>query len=132
MQLAKELRNTGDFYSGLRPSAQVLRQFIRRLDKDKVVSFYERFVKSVRHFKRFGKIVVAIDATIIEVFGNYEDAEWLYDHDQNKYVRGYKLYFSSDADSDCKWARVTIRRSLVSNRPPAEREALRSPPEGGM
>ena len=96
-QLAKELRNGGDFYSGLRPSAQVLRQFINRLDKDKVVMFYERFVKSVRRFKGFGKIVVSLDATIIEVFGDYEDAEWLYDHDQHKYVRGYKLYLLFDA-----------------------------------
>ena len=96
-QLAKELRNSGDFYSGLRPSAQVLRQFVTSLDKDKVVMFYERFVKSVRSFKGFGKIVVSLDATIIEVFGKYEDAQWLYDHDRNKYVRGYKLYLVFDA-----------------------------------
>jgi hypothetical protein len=95
-QLAKEFRNTGDFYSGLRPSAQVLRQFITRLDKDKVVMFYEHFVSSVRRVNGFGKVVVAIDATIIEVFGDYEDAEWVYDHDQHKSVRGYKLYLVFD------------------------------------
>ncbi len=90
-QLAKDVRNSGDYFSGLRPSAHVLRQFVSRLDKDKVVAFYERFVSSMRRMKHFGKTVVAIDATIIEVFGDYEDAQWVYDHDQQKYVRGYKL-----------------------------------------
>ena len=96
-QLAKNLRNSGDAYSGLRPSGQVLRHFISRLEKDKVVAFYTRFIKSVRRIKGFGKIVVSIDATIIEVFGDYEDAEWVYDHDQHKSVRGYKLYLLFDA-----------------------------------
>ncbi len=95
-QLAKEFRNSGDFFSGLRPSAQVLRKFVTSLDKDKVVSFYERFVRSVRHFKRFSKIMIAVDATIIEVFGDYEDAKRIYDHDQSKYVKGYKLYLLFD------------------------------------
>lgn len=95
-QLAKEVRNTGDYFSGLRPSAPVLRQFVSRLEKDKVIAFYERFILSLRRVKRVGKTVVALDATILEIFGDYENAQWVYDHDQQKYVRGYKLYLVFD------------------------------------
>ncbi len=95
-QLAKEVKNNGAFHEGLSPSSQVLGQFVDKLDKDKIVSFYERFVQSVRKFKKLSKVVIAIDATIIEIFGDYEGAEWVWDHDLNKYVRGYKLYLAFD------------------------------------
>ncbi len=87
-QLATPLRNRPDESSALRPSAQVLRHGVCQLDKDKVVLFYERFVTHVRRVKGFGKIVVSLDATLLDVFATYDDAEWLYDHDQHTFVRG--------------------------------------------
>ncbi len=96
-QLAKKLRHRGDAHSGLRPSAQVLRHVVSQLDNDTLVNVYERFVTRVRRVKGCGKIVVSIDATILEVFGEDEDAEWVYDHDQHTSVRGYTLSLLFDA-----------------------------------
>ncbi len=51
-------------------TAQMLRHVVSQLEKDTVVSFYERFITRVRRVTRCGKIVVSVDATILEVFGD--------------------------------------------------------------
>lgn len=95
-QLARELRNAEEPFEGINPSPQVIRQFIDKLDKDKVVSFYERFIKAIRDYKKLSSVVIAIDATVIEIYGDYENADYVYDHAQGKTVKGYKLYLIFD------------------------------------
>ena len=90
------MRKSGDCYSGLRPSVQVLRQLITRLDKEKGVLLSERCVTRVRRVTGFGKIGVSLDATSIDVFGEYEDVEWVSAHDPHTSVRGDKLSLRFD------------------------------------
>jgi hypothetical protein len=72
------------------PASQTLTNFLLKLDLDQLVVLHQKEMGKVHKGKR--RIVVAIDAVLIELFGRYEDADWHWDHKEHRALFGYKLH----------------------------------------
>ncbi|OGO40401.1 MAG: hypothetical protein A2Z03_05200 [Chloroflexi bacterium RBG_16_56_8] len=77
------------------PVGQTLRNFLRKLDPDRVVGLYQRLsrraLRSRLHAKgRRTRLIGAVDATLLELFGKLEGQEKLFDHVTNQTITGYK------------------------------------------
>ena len=86
------------------PVGQTLRNFLRKLDPDRVVGLYQRLsrraLRSRLHAKgRRTRLIGAVDATLLELFGKFEGQEKLFDHVTNQTITGYKLYVLFEVDS---------------------------------
>jgi hypothetical protein len=86
------------------PVSQTLRNFLQKLDPDRVIVLYQhlsrRALRSHLHVKgRRTRFIGAVDATLLELFGQFEGQEKLFDHVTNQTITGYKLYVLFEVDS---------------------------------
>ena len=73
------------------PVSQTLTNFLLKLDLDKLVLLYQNEVRRSHRGKK--KIVVAVDAVLLELFGKqYEGASWHWDAKENRAIFGYKMH----------------------------------------
>jgi hypothetical protein len=72
------------------PVSQTLTNFLLKLGLDQLVVLHQKEIGKTHKGKR--RIVVAIDAVLIELFGQYEGADWHWDHKEHRALFGYKLH----------------------------------------
>jgi hypothetical protein len=90
--LATELRNeqwAGMFARRIAPVSQTFANFLAKLQVGSLVQVQEQQVRRAHRHRKWSS--VAIDACILELFGDYEGARGLWDHVTNRKVKGYKL-----------------------------------------
>lgn len=90
--LATELRNehwAGMLERRIAPVSQTLANFLSNLKVGCLVMVQEKQVRRAHRDKKW--LAVAIDACILELFGDYEGTRRLWDHVTNQKVNGYKL-----------------------------------------
>jgi hypothetical protein len=98
--LAEDLRN--DYWAPSRapvisPVSQTVRNFLAKLDPERVIGVYEaqarRALRPLLRAKgRRTRLTVAVDATLLRLFGDFAGQEALFDHVTQQHIRGYKLY----------------------------------------
>jgi hypothetical protein len=91
--LEAKLRNRmwcGQAQGVVAPVSQTLTHFLLKLGLEQLVLLHQKEVGKAHQGKR--RIVVAIDAVLIELFGQYEGADWHWDHTQHRALFGYKLH----------------------------------------
>jgi hypothetical protein len=98
--LAEDLRN--DYWPPsseqvISPVSQTVRNFLAKLDPERVIVVQQdqarRALRPVLRAKgRRTRLTVAVDATLLRLFGAFEDQEALFDHVTQQHIRGYKLY----------------------------------------
>jgi len=79
------------------PVSQTLRNFLTKLHPDQVILLFEAQARralrsSLRVKGRRTRLTVAVDATLLQLFGAFEQAEGLFDHVTPQGIQGYKLY----------------------------------------
>jgi hypothetical protein len=98
--LAEELR-TGYWTPGadqtITPVSQTMRNFLAKLIPEQVILVQEAQARRTlnRLLKTKGwrtRLRVAVDATLLRLFGRFEDMERLFDHVTQQSIMGYKLY----------------------------------------
>ncbi len=73
------------------PVSQTLLNFLLKLDLNKLMVLYQDELRRSHRGKK--KIVVAIDAVLLELFGKkYEGANWHWDHKESRAIFGYKMH----------------------------------------
>ena len=73
------------------PVSQTLTNFLLKLDLNKLIVLYQDEVRRGHRGKK--KIVVAIDAVLLELFGKkYAGAHWHWDHKESRTIFGYKMH----------------------------------------
>lgn len=90
--LATELRNerwAGMLDRRIAPVSQTFANFLSKLQVGCLVLVQEKQVQRAHRNRKW--FSVAIDACILELFGDYEGARRLWDHVTNQKVQGYKL-----------------------------------------
>jgi hypothetical protein len=86
------------------PVSQTLRNFLAKLQPEQVILLFEaqarRTLRPALQAKgRRTRLTVAVDATLLQLFGEFEDAERLFDHVTQQGIQGYKLYVILDVAS---------------------------------
>lgn len=98
--LSGELRN-GYWAPGsevvVAPVSQTMRNFLQKLDPDRVIMLHGRLARRALRSRlqvkgRRTRLIGAVDATLLELFGQFEGQEKLFDHVTNQVITGYKLY----------------------------------------
>lgn len=97
-QLSKDHKNDVDKNDKIiiTPTRITLSDEIKKLDADKLEALSIRLMKKIRRLCGHTRTVIGIDSSILEVYGNYEDADKVYDHHANKKVKAYKLFIALD------------------------------------
>jgi len=91
--LEAKLRNrlwSGQERGAIAPVSQTLTNFLRKLDLDKLVVIWQRAVKRSHRGKK--RMVVAVDAVLLELFGRHEGANWHWDAKEHRAIFGYKMH----------------------------------------
>ncbi len=93
------------------PTSQTLRNFLQELDPERVIVLQQRLARrALRHRLcikgRRTRLIGAVDATLLELFGQFESQERLFDHTTNQVITGYKLYVLFEVESRCPLAFV--------------------------
>lgn len=94
--LVKAQGNQADPEIGLIPSRVPLQKFVQGLEPGKISVLVEQTVQQIRRWRKHGQTRVAIDSTILPIYGDYPEAELVYDHSLKSYVTGFKLYLAFD------------------------------------
>ena len=86
------------------PVSQTLRNFLQKLDPDRVIVLYKKLARRALRPRlkakgRRTRLIGAVDATLLELFGHFEGQEKLFDHVTNQTITGYKLYVLFEVDS---------------------------------
>ena len=91
--LDAKLRNrlwSGQERGAVAPVSQTLTNFLLKLGLNRLVVLYQEEVRKVHRGKK--RIVVAVDAVLIELFGDYEGADWHWDAKEHRAIFGYKMH----------------------------------------
>lgn len=99
--LESKLRNElwrGSGENVVAPVSQTLINFLLKLDLNKLVVLYEDEVRQAHRGKKH--IVVAIDAVLLELFGQYEGADWHYNDKEDRAIFGYKMHVIFSVTTD--------------------------------
>jgi hypothetical protein len=72
------------------PVSQTLTNFLLKLDLGQLVVLYQQGIHKAHKGKK--RIVIAVDAALIELFGHYENADWHWNHKEHRAIFGYKLH----------------------------------------
>lgn len=86
------------------PVSQTLRNFLQKLDPQRVIVLQQRLARRalrgrLRVKGRRTRLIGAVDATLLELFGQFEGQERLFDHTSNQAITGYKLYVLFEVES---------------------------------
>ena len=89
---------------GVSPVSQTLRHFLAKLNPEQVILLHEKLARRAlrRQLRAKGprtRLTVAVDATLLPLFGVFEQAESLFDHVTQRGIQGYKLYVILDVAS---------------------------------
>ena len=91
--LEAKLRNrlwSGQERDAVAPASQTITNFLLKLDLNRLIALHQGEIhKSHRGKKR---IVVAVDAVLIELFGHHEGANWHWNDHEHRAILGYKLH----------------------------------------
>ena len=98
--LAEELRNQAwreQDEMGVAPCSQTFRNFLAQLEPDRLIALQEQQARRALRPKCRTKgartrLAVAVDATLLQLFGKFEGQERLFDHVTQQSILGYKLY----------------------------------------
>ncbi len=91
--LEAKLRNqlwSGQERDAVAPVSQTITNFLLKLDLDRLFVLYQKEVRKSHRGKK--RIVVAVDAVLIELFGHHEGADWHWDSHEHRAIFGYKLH----------------------------------------
>lgn len=91
--LEAKLRNrlwSGQRRSAVAPVSQTLTNFLLKLDLARLMVLHQEEVRKSHRGKK--RIVVAIDAVLIELFGHHEGADWHWNDKEHRAIFGYKLH----------------------------------------
>jgi hypothetical protein len=91
--LEAKLRNhlwKGQEQGAVAPVSQTLTHFLLELDLDRLVVLYQEEMRKSHRGKK--RMVVAVDAVLIELFGDYEGADWHWDSKDHRAIFGYKMH----------------------------------------
>jgi hypothetical protein len=91
--LEAKLRNrlwSGQARDAVAPVSQTLTNFLLKLDLKRLIVLQQKEIRKLHRGKQ--RIVVAVDAVLIELFGRYEGADWHWDNKQHRAIFGYKLH----------------------------------------
>jgi len=78
------------------PTRITLSDEIKQWDADKLEALSIRLMNRIRRLCGHSKTLIGIDSSILEVYGNYEQADKVYDHHTNKKIKAYKLFIALD------------------------------------
>jgi hypothetical protein len=86
------------------PVSQTLRNFLAKLKPEQVILLFEAQARRAlrRQLQAKGRrtrLTVAVDATLLPLFGAFEQAESLFDHVTQRGIQGYKLYVILEVQS---------------------------------
>jgi hypothetical protein len=86
------------------PVSQTMRNFLQKLDPDRVIVLHGRLARHALRSRlqvkgRRTRLIGAVDATLLELFGQFEGQEKLFDHVTNQVIKGYKLYVLFEVES---------------------------------
>jgi hypothetical protein len=91
--LEAKLRNrlwSGKERDAVAPVSQTMTNFLSKLDLDRLIVLHQGKVRKSHRGKK--RIVVAVDAVLIELFGHHEGANWHWDDHEHRAIFGYKLH----------------------------------------
>ena len=91
--LEAKLRNrlwSGQERHAVAPVSQTLVNFLLKLDLDELVVIWRRTVKRSHRGKK--RMVIAVDAVLLELFGDHEGADWHWDAKEHRAIFGYKMH----------------------------------------
>jgi hypothetical protein len=91
--LEAKLRNrlwSGKERDAVAPVSQTITNFLLKLDLDRLLVLYQKEVRKSHRGKK--RIVVAVDAVLIELFGHHEGADWHWNNHEHGAIFGYKLH----------------------------------------
>lgn len=91
--LEAKLRNrlwSGKERDAVAPVSQTITNFLLKLDLDRLFVLYQKQIRKSHRGKK--RIVVAVDAVLIELFGHHEGADWHWNDHEHRAVFGYKLH----------------------------------------
>lgn len=91
--LEAKLRNrlwSGQERGAVAPLSQTLTNFLLKLDLKRLMALYQEEMRKIHRGKK--RMVVAVDAVLIELFGDYEGADWHWDDKEHRAIFGYKMH----------------------------------------
>mgnify|MGYP001564942121 CR=1 FL=1 len=132
--LSGELRN-GYWEPGsevvVAPVSQTMRNFLQKLAPDRVIALHGRLARRALRARvqvkgRRTRLLGAVDATLLELFGQFEGQEKLFDHVTNQVIKGYKLYVLFEVETRYPLAFVlhTPGATTVTGAPKGDAEYL--------
>ncbi len=98
--LAEELRNhawQADDEMAVVPCSQTFRNLLAKLAPDRIITLQEQQARRALRSKcrikgAHTRLAVAVDATLLQLFGKFQGMERLFDHVTQQSILGYKLY----------------------------------------
>lgn len=132
--LSGELRN--DYWVPgsdvvIAPVSQTMRNFLQKLDPARVMVLHGRCARRALRSRlqvkgRRTRLIGAVDATLLELFGKFEGQEKLFDHVTHQAITGYKLYVLFEVESRYPLAFVlhTPGATTASGAPKGDAEYL--------